>query len=302
MQAIRLWSDTVSETTVRGHAALVTSEVFPGLPTDQGTNIRRVVTWLERPGELLRVSGFGVTQVELETLAKGVRPVANKEWASLVERTELGEFNDAANGEKSTGVGTGRFADGTAWRLAAEESGSAGGTDPQPFVTPRLSVALGGDSDSSSGTSSSSGASSGSGAASGSGQSDAAFLSNQTLDKGGRHFAAGIVGRSVATVELRRPDGSVIGTAAIIDGGGYRGWVAELIEDPTVVVAHAVDGRELDRITFSDLNGNESPQISEGATPTTVVNGNGGGSGATSSTDVAPAQPGSAPAPVRPGN
>lgn len=289
LQSIRLWSDDTSETTVRGHPALVTSSVFPGSPTDEGMNVRRVVTWIERPGELLRVSGFGVTEDELEALAEGVRPVPAAEWASLVERTELGEFSDAANGVTSTAVGAGRFGDGTAWRLAMEESGSAGGIDPEKFMSPRLSVALGGDGDSSSGSST------------GTAQTDAAFVATQTLDKGGRHFVAGTIGRAVATVELRRADGSVIETAAIVEGGGYRGWVAELTEDPTIVVALTADGRELDRVSFSDLGGNESPQISEGSAPTTVVSGNAGGTG-TGGSDGAPDQPGSAPRPVLPGD
>lgn len=262
LQAVRLWSDAASETTVRGHRALLTSSSTPRTG-DTPALVSRVVTWIERPGELLRVAGYGVSAAELQAVAESVRPVGTKEWSDLVERSQLGEFADTTSSEPSVEIGRGRFADGTGWRLAAEESGSTGGPDPEKIVTPLLIVALGGNSDTSSGVS-------------GSATPDVIFQSNVTLDQGGRYFTAGIVNPSVDVVELRRVDGSVIERAQMVEGGGRRGWVAELTEDPTVIVALAADGRELDQVTFSNLGENESPPVSKGS-PTTIGGGNGGG-------------------------
>lgn len=294
LNAVRLWSTEVSETTVRGKRALLTSAPIPAQPGDPGAVVR-VVTWLERPGELLRVSGYGVSASELKAVADRVRPVGAKEWADLVERTKLGEFTDdrgADGGTPAVEVGKGRFPDGTAWRLTVRQQGVANdGTGAQAFETPELTVALVGSTDTSSGTSSASP------------EVDVAFRSTTTLHQQGRTFAAGMLG-AVDAVELRRPDGSVIERAQIVDEGGFRGWVAELTEDPTVAVALGVDGRELDRVQLSNFDQNVNPPVSEGPTPGTVPSGNPQVSGSTagSNPSTEPRWPGSAPPAVLPGN
>lgn len=291
VQAARLFADDVTETSIRGHEALVTTSQVAG--SGAGTVVR-MVTWLERPGELLRVTGYGVSVEELTRTAEGVRPVPADEWADLVERTQLGEFSAASDTPPATELGRGRFADGTAWSLLGRDLDDPGGRS----ASIELNVAIGGNSDTSTGFS-------GSGQAIGPGNGEPPEVFSQTLvqQRGGRHFAAGLVRSDVARVELLDEQGRSAGAATMLDSSAGRAWVVELTADPTVLVARAAGGQELDRVTMSNLDENQSPEISESGSPQdTVPSGNPESSGTTAGLDPAPGQPGAAPAPVLPGN
>lgn len=248
--AVGLLSTDVRALTVRGQPGVLTrTPVDPSNPTETLLTL----AWMESPGEVIQVSGVGVSDEELLVFAEGLRPVERAAWADLVRRSDLGEFqpyDDLVDGVSYRELGSGQFLDGTAWRLEV-------GTGPDlesDSASTRLHVAV---EDNGSGQSSGS-------STSGSPDPDQAFVSTETLDRGGRHFASGLIGDTVDTVQLRRPDGSLISRTELVEADGYRAWVGELTEDPTVVVALDAAGEELDRVTFDDLEANESPEISEG--------------------------------------
>lgn len=202
---------------------------------DESDVTLRTVSWLDG-GTLVRVAGFGVSEDELLLVARGVRPVDPDRWAELVRSSELGELSDGGRPE----IARGAFADGIEWVLRVD-----GAEDDVP-ISAHLSVGLP--------TSGSSSGSSSSGSAETSG-----LLALETLDQGGRHFASGLVGTDVAAVELRRADGSLIERLDVLTGAGARAWVAELVEDPTVVVALDAAGRGVDAQEVEAGDENVSP-------------------------------------------
>lgn len=229
----------------------------------------RTVAWLDG-ATLVRVAGFDVGEDELLRVARGVRPADADEWDELVRSSELGELSDDDGPE----IARGAFADGTEWVLRVDGVEADG-----VVLSADLSVGLptsGSFSSSSSGSAKTSG-----------------LLALQTLDQGGRHFASGLVSTDVAAVELRRPDGTVIERLDVLTGAGARAWVAELVADPTVVVALDAGGGEVDRQEVEAGDANVSPgsgiEVTEG--------GSGSGGEGTATTfqeqgDTIPAVPG----------
>ncbi|MEO6629836.1 MAG: hypothetical protein ABIP03_14860 [Aquihabitans sp.] len=224
--AARVLLDGVHEVTIRGHQGVVGH-----LSGEAGTDYTmRSVAWLEKPGELVRVSAMGLSEAEMIRVAEDVKVIDEAAWKSILLRSNLGDLQNDPKLE----IGRGEFADGTAW--VVRKSG-ASGSDPST----ELSVATG-PLDSSSSSSS--------------GGPEPEFRSIETLDKGGRYFASGLIGDAVATVELRSATGTVLGQATIVEGNGARAWVTELTKDPTVVVALDANGVELDRRTLENLADN----------------------------------------------
>lgn len=228
MFAATLFAERVEETTVREHQALVI-EYQDTAEAAARFDLRVVmVTWLEKPGELVQLSGEGFSKDELLSIAEGIRPVSADEFADLVERSALGGLD----ADPADTVGEGQFADGSRWILRQTPDGS----------TPDLSVAIAGKTDGESSMSSSGG---------GSTSSEAGFMADTIMEKEGRTFAGGFVSENVVTVELRRPDGSVLGHAEIVTGAGHIGWVTELDAPATVAVAVDANGDEVARTTLT---------------------------------------------------
>jgi hypothetical protein len=283
-----LLADRFEELEVRGHRAVLTTVkiAIANSPDsgDEPTDLTMTtLTWLEAPGELVRVTGIGLGRDELVLVAEGVEPAGSQRWAELLKRSRLGDLGGQSD-PKSRVLGEGTFADGTAWKLRytpASDDGSMASTS--------LTVAtdgLSGSSSSSSGTA----IGSGSGSDPGEGILDP-FPSMEVLDHGDRHFASGLLAGPVATVELRRPDGSVIGRATVVTAEGVSGWVAELTEADTVVVALDAAGTELGRAelggfglgTSSDEHGPATTSVGRPGSPTTIVGDAGSGSDSGSS-------------------
>lgn len=218
----------------------------------------RVVTWAPTPGTIIRLTATSISEDDLVRVARSVRPATRAAFAELERQASLGELDSRSDGQVEIGRGT--FADGTEWVLRS--SGSEGGV---PTST-ELSVSLAdGSGPASSGGSSSSGGD-------GSGPFDEeALRSVEVVDQGGRQFGSGLVADAVTKVELRRADGSVLGSAQLVEGAGAKAWVAELTEVPTVVVALDATGKELgsQRVTASGDGSYdvESPSSEVPATP-----------------------------------
>jgi len=259
LTAMRMYFTDPHHTTVRGHDAIA------GTLGDQTTGVTgfehlSVLMWSERPGELIRVFGANVSDADLRTVAEGLQPASDTEWAKLVERTKLGDFQPDA---QRTELGRGTFPDGTPWVLRVQARGA---TDLS--ASTELSVAVGSGETSSGGGFSDSASSSG---GSSTGTSDPVpFPSTTTSTIGGRHFASGLLADAVDKVELRRADGSVIEDALIVSGHGYRAWLAELTVDKTTVVALDRTGKELARMTLEQGADGVSTSSSGPTTATSV--------------------------------
>lgn len=243
----RLLLDDVRSVDVDGSPGLI-GQLAMGV--DGADLTLRTVAWLDG-GTLVRVAGFDVAEDELLRVARGVEAADAGEWAELVRSSELGELTD----DGAPVIARGAFADGTEWVLRVDGVEADG-----VVLSADLSVGLP--------TSGSfAGSSSGSGKTSG-------LLALQTLDQGGRHFASGLVSADVAAIELRRPDGTVIERLDVLTGAGARAWVAELVDDPTVVVALDAGGQEVDREEVEAGDASESPGLGsegpfDGSTETT---------------------------------
>lgn len=238
VHAQELFTERSDAVTVRGRAGVLgTWGATDGGPGSSNW----VLSWIESPGEVLRVHALSVDRADVLAVAEAVTPVSPTEWLGLVERSQLGDLVDE---DEYDDLARGRFADGTAWRLQVTSGDPPG---DRATVSTRLTVALAREG-SSRGSSSSSGSTS-SGAAE-------VFRSTETLDTGGRHFASGLVRSEVAGVELRHADGSMIARAEVVGDGDRQAYVVELVEDPTVVVALDADGAELAQVTFADLDEN----------------------------------------------
>lgn len=248
----RLLLDDVEDVEVQGEPALVGRSPEGGDPSGEEL---WTVAWLARPGTLVRVSAYGLDRSETLRVAEGVRPAEGDEWDVLERLTEeRSDQRDVASGQPDGSAGTelgrGTFPDGTDWVLRTADGG----------IGTELTVGDGGLG----------------GSTSSSGEPGAvAFRSFETTDRGARRFGSGLLTDGVDAVELRRTDGSVIGRAVIVVGSGDRAWVAELTEDPVVVVALDGDGRELDRREVEDADPIESVgdgvDGSDGPVPSTIV-------------------------------
>ncbi|CAN5510323.1 hypothetical protein BH18ACT3_BH18ACT3_18630 [soil metagenome] len=231
MFAATLFAERVEETTVRGHRALVAHFPTPvGAGAPSGFDVL-MVTWSERPGELIRLSGIEESEEELLSIAEGVRPVSADEFADLVERSALGELD----ADPADTVGEGTFADGSRWVLRRSDDGEF----------PELSVLVAVGSDDMFSESSSSSSISGTDAEHG-------FIAVTTVEQDDRTFAAGFVSDDVVAVKLLRlPDRSDAGNAEIATGAGHTGWVAELDAPTIVAVAVDANGDEVARTTLT---------------------------------------------------
>jgi hypothetical protein len=262
LHAPKLAANRTERVTVRGRDAIAGSATTDG--GDGAASTTSFVTWLERPGELIRITAMGVPLDELVRIAESAEPIEAAAWDDLVERTMLGEFDTGEyreSGGELVEMARGRFEDGTAWVVRVWP---ADGEDPTgPNASIDLQVALGGDS--------TSGSSSGSGAViSSDGQPVPEALGSSTsVNQGGRTFGAGFVGAEVESVVLVGVDGAELGRAEIVSGLGRRAWVAEAVDGAVEVVARAADGTELGRQGFGD----GSAPIPAG--PTTIVEGPG---------------------------
>jgi len=208
------------------------------------------VSWMPKPGELIRVTSYGITRAELLEVAAAMRPADPAEWKDLIERSQLGEFDSARN-DGSEVMGSGTFDSGIRWvlRFTPGAKGDAASTS--------LTVSLSGDS-----TSGSSGSSSGQGTEIGSDGEPVAtnpFQGTEVLQQDGHVFASGLLGDSVKTVELRREDGSKVGDATIVEKFGRRAFVAETSEAVTVAVALDADGKELGRTDVGGAGSEQTP-------------------------------------------
>jgi len=246
MYAPTLFAERFEDATVRGHPALVVE--YP-----ETSDYRVVVvTWSEKPGELVRLSGVGLSVGEMLSIAEGVRPVSAAEFTDLVERSKLGGLD----ADPADTVGEGRFADGSRWVLRQGTDGST--------PSPELNVAITDDTGGSS-SQSSSGSSSGS-------ESGRGLVAVTTVEYEDRTFAAGFVTDDVVAVELRQPDGSVLGDAEVVTGAGHTGWVTELTVPATVAVALDANGNEVGRTTLT-RSGNILDGRAAVTTPATEVPG-----------------------------
>lgn len=221
-----------------------------------------VVRWEERPGELLTVSGVSLSRDQVLAVARGVQPADPDEWKDLLHRTQLGELSGEAEG--SVELGRGAFADGTPWilRLYPGDTGD-GRTDSID-----LSVALTGDSSSGSNSSSQTGT-----AIDDDGNpvpaDPPAFPTIVTMSKGGRVFIAGLVGAPGTTrVQLQGPAGVGSVDATVVTAEGRTGWVAELDQPFTEVVAYDSAGEELGRHEVPALDGQGQVTYPDGPTTT----------------------------------
>lgn len=267
-------ADTVTGTTVRGHDAVLTTT----LPTGPDAPATRTVAWLERPGELVRVSGTGVSEPDLLATAEGVTTASATEWNDLLERSQLGEFDPANEDDPDRVVVVrDRFADGSAYVLTATPSDDP--DFPAPSIDLVVAPAAGADrwtttSDSASGESFESVP-----------PGEQVFLATTSVGTGSRSFGAALVGSQVARVEIRDEDGTVVGEPEIVEGGGYRGLVAE-VDGTAIVVAFDADGNEVGRTQFGmELGPNGG---SGDTTETTVIIDGGSESFSGTGTEISP--------------
>ncbi len=235
LDVMRLLMDDVRPITVRGHDGLVGTAAT----SDDQPDIR-TVAWLEQPGELVRVSGYDLSEDELLAVAEGLEPLADEPWEDLLRRTRRGELTRVL-GQPLELVGEGTFPDGTAWVLRALPTDLVGdqGTDDVGLAFfldgPDLGSGTGGGESNLAEAGDSTG-----------------FRGFRTHQQAGRHVVFGDLDAAVAAVELRRPDGSVLAPAAVVEGGGVKAWVAELEEAEAVAIALDGSGAELDRIELTD--------------------------------------------------
>lgn len=248
--AARLRVPEVTDLQVRGHVAVASSVALDG----SGPAFRSL-TWLERPGEVLTVTGVGLELDELRSVAESIEPIPAGEWRDLIARSQLGDLPGSGS-EQGVELARGQFDDGTVWILRdTAEEGQAPSID--------LQVALAGDSSSSSSGSSSSV----------SGAPDGPPLRSLEVEEiSDRRFAAGLVDPRVVRVEVRAADGTVLAEAPATAGtdGRADGWfVLEVPADGTELVLLDEAGVVLGATGLADVEGGD-PTIDGGRTPTSV--------------------------------
>lgn len=281
----RLLLTDSESTTVRGHRAVVGRVGGTTADMPDGT---WVVMWPERPGEALTVTGTGVSRDQLLAAAETIQPADDATWAELLESTALGDLLGWQDGTSTEEVGRGTFADGTAWvlRLRTDQvDGDEGETTSEPMLD--LTVAVTGDSSSSTETGSSSFSGVGT-AIDDDGNPVAgeptALGSLTTLEQGGRRFASGFTTAAAARVVLVDADGRSLGDAQLVAGAGIHAWVAELTTadgspagQPVAVVAYDDDGTELARRDLPTVNDDGSTHYpgdpDSSGSPTTTAGG-----------------------------
>lgn len=246
LHASELVLSSVEEIEVRGHAAVV-GRIESGGP---GSPATEVVAWLEAPGELIRMTGWGLGRNELLDIAGAVEPVDADEWDDLVERSALGDLPGAGafGGSQGTEIARGTFEDGTSWILRG---------DPEdPAATTELDVALPGDS-----SSSSTGFAS---AVGGSGGEPAmplpVVVTISVLEQGGRRFASGVVRSDAVRIEQRDAAGAggwwtEVAPFGEASGETGTGWfVVELRPETTSIAVLDVGDVVLDELPIDGTN------------------------------------------------
>lgn len=272
----RLFAPASRMIEVRGHDAAV------GTFEEAGTTFR-FVTWQERPGEKITVTGSDVTEEELLRIAEDVRPADRTTWDGLELDTRLGRFNQHLDpGVRVVELGTGETADGVAWRLVNKvPDGTA-----EPLSTGlELFVAMdGGRSLGMEGFSA---------------DSSSPFTESIVtgVDDDRLLLAAGLVVDEVAAVRIERPDGGVIAESDLLEAEGHRAWVAEVPPEGIVVVALDGAGAELDRMPVNGTDGCGAPNDGSAVGEDCLGIGSG-----VATTVPAVAEPGSVPTPDQPGD
>lgn len=250
VDAGRLFVDESRDTTIRGHAGVLGSTP---LPDSMGGIPMITVTWLERPGEVIRIAGYGIDEADLLAAAESIRPVGADEWDQLVAQTPADQFSpDDAD---VVGTTSGVLGRGQSYVLTIHTDDALSGDETEPGHYTNLTVDTGRDDDR--GSSSSSRGGSG------------PFLSFETLDLGDSHFISGVLADDVVRLELRDGDDRVLEAEVDLEPvAGIPAFAAEVTEDPTVVVAFAANGAELGRATVADLDQNVTVGLDD--TQTTV--------------------------------
>ncbi len=229
VNAYRLFARQTETIEVRGHRGLLAT-VPSDDPGRKGTG--RVLTWLERPGEMIEINAAGGSKADLLKVAEGLRPAADAEFKKAVLLSTKSAF-----GTEAPPVGTGQFPDGTVWVLRSE-----GSTKVNNGPTPNFEASIGASHSRSS---------------IGRESPNPLILPSATLIDG-RRFGYGFVTQDVARVAIVST-GRSPARATIVDNGMFRGWVVEVtgLTDP-VAVAYATDGTELDltRVPVAELRGN----------------------------------------------
>lgn len=234
VDAQRLFLADTAEVEVRGHRAVVGRWNLGGDADEMW-----VARWVERPGEVLTVSGIGLSLDEVLAAAESLEPVEPTRWAELVEATALGDLGRGPIDGTGVELGRGQFADGTAWVLRLSAPGSGGGGLDG---TLELDVAITGDSSSSSGSLSSVGTAVDEGGNPVE-QPDRVFGTLTTLEKGGRAFATGLVRSDVTRVEVYDQSGAPLATpATLVTAEGHTAWVVELDGTTTSIAAFGEGG------------------------------------------------------------
>lgn len=236
LAAGRLFADDSEDVEVRGHPAVVTH-----VEIEHSTNLGEewtvdawTVSWEERPGEVVRVGGSGVSREVVLAVAEDVRAVDADEWAELGRDGLRHSLRMAGTVE----LGEGTFSDGSPWLAYVEDVAIGGAPEPSeedatgtvggPITygeepvppDPRMVVRTTG--------SSSSGVSS---AYDGDTTEVAPgpFLDAITVEGGGAFaWVYGLVAAEAATVELVGPDGEVLLTVEVLRAGGYHGFLMEI--------------------------------------------------------------------------
>lgn len=244
VEASRIVVGTARDARVRGHHAVL-GQTRVRLAGGTATLPVRTLIWLEAPGHLVAVTGYNLSERDLIAVAAGVRPATPSQWNELERRTRLNDF-DSDNATSKT-IGTGRFADGQAWKLRFQTESSGGEHQPQP--TPHLDIArprLGNIGRSYSGHGPAAEGDEGPDELT---DPDERFTWTEVVSADGRRYADGFLAGPVADVVVRDRSGRTVATAEIVTGQGVRAWVVVLPADARSVVALDAGGVELGDIT-----------------------------------------------------
>lgn len=215
----RLFShrNQAEDVVVRGHPAVLarteSGEEDPSIPEEW------VVAWEERPGEVVRVVGLGLSRDDVLAVAEDVRPASGSEWEDLARTAVL----TPGPGEEL--IGSGEFSDGSPWALVVRDDGES-----EPWANLRMSVPGGDDAVSSSGIGT---AISEDGEIIEPGEEGPPVLPGITVSRGSSFgWAYGLLdatsGAGVARIVVEDASGAVVADAVIVGADDLRGWVVEL--------------------------------------------------------------------------
>lgn len=225
MHRIRLMLVDAKDTDVRGHPAIAGTLA----PTHRRpAPVLRLLTWAERPGELIRVTTYGLEETQLRTIAAGIRPLTDAELDPLLGLTAAGVLDAGLPFVGLPFVGTGRFTSGEQWVLRGHVATKDGALE--------IKAAL--DSSAGEGRSTTPGVTTRAGP----------FLSVASTSGHSSILAYGLLRDDVASVDLMVDGRRMPGTEEVA-GFGSKGWVAEVPPRARRVEVIGVDagGRELGR-------------------------------------------------------